>query len=53
MTLTQIEGEIRTLRAAERIELYKWLDDVVVADWGAALVSVRGQGWAGHWSSAV
>jgi hypothetical protein len=32
MTLTQIEDEIRTLRAAERIELYKWLDHVVVAD---------------------
>ena len=35
MTLTQIEDEIRTLRAAERIELYKWLDHVVVADCGA------------------
>jgi hypothetical protein len=34
MTLTQIEDEIRTLRAAERIELYKWLDHVVVADCG-------------------
>ena len=35
MTLTQIEDEIRALRAAERIELYKWLDHVVVADCGA------------------
>jgi hypothetical protein len=35
MTLTQIEDEIRTLRAAERIALYKWLDHVVVADCGA------------------
>ena len=35
LTLAQIEDEIRTLRAAERIELYKWLDHVVVADCGA------------------
>jgi hypothetical protein len=34
MTLTQIEDEIRTLRAAERIKLYKWLDHIVVADCG-------------------
>jgi hypothetical protein len=35
MTLTQIEDEIRTLRAVEIIELYKWLDHVVVvADCG-------------------
>jgi hypothetical protein len=32
MTLTQIEDEIRTLKAAQRIDLYKWLDHVVVAD---------------------
>jgi hypothetical protein len=32
MTLAQIEDEIRSLRPAERIELYKWLDHVVVAD---------------------
>jgi hypothetical protein len=35
MTLTQIEDEIRTLSGAERIELYKWLDRVVVGDCGA------------------
>jgi hypothetical protein len=35
MTLTQIEDEIRSLKAAERIELYKWLDHVVVADCSA------------------
>ena len=35
MTLAQIEDEIRTLRSAERIELYKWLDHVVMADCGA------------------
>jgi hypothetical protein len=35
MTLTKIEDEIRTLRAAERIELYKWLDRVVVGDCSA------------------
>jgi hypothetical protein len=34
MTLAQIEDEIRSLRTAERIELYKWLDHVVVADCG-------------------
>jgi hypothetical protein len=34
-TLAQIEDEIRTLRAVERIELYKWLDHFVVADCGA------------------
>jgi hypothetical protein len=34
MTLAQIEDEIRRLRPAERIELYKWLDHVVVADCG-------------------
>jgi hypothetical protein len=34
MTLAQIEYEIRSLRPTERIELYKWLDHVVVADCG-------------------
>ena len=34
MTLGQIEDEIRSLRSAERIELYKWLDRVVLADCG-------------------
>jgi hypothetical protein len=33
MTLAQIEDEIRSLKPAERIELYKWLDHVVVADY--------------------
>jgi hypothetical protein len=33
MTLAQIENEIRNLRPIERIELYKWLDHVVVADY--------------------
>ena len=32
MNLAQIEDEIRSLRPTERIELYKWLDHVVVAD---------------------
>jgi hypothetical protein len=32
MTLAQIEDEIRSLKPAERIELYKWLDHVVVPD---------------------
>jgi hypothetical protein len=32
MTLAQIEDGIRSLKPAERIELYKWLDHVVVAD---------------------
>jgi hypothetical protein len=36
MTLAQIEDEIRSLRPTERIELYKWLDHVVVADCGVA-----------------
>ena len=35
MTLEQIKDEIRSLRSSERIELYKWLDHVVVADCGA------------------
>ena len=36
MTLEQIKDEIRSLRSSERIELYKWLDYVVVADCGVA-----------------
>jgi hypothetical protein len=35
MTLTQIEDEIRSLGPSERIELYRWLDYIVVADCGA------------------
>ena len=34
MTLAQIEDEIRGLRPSERIELYRWLDYGVVADYG-------------------
>ena len=34
MTIAQIEGEIRSLRPSERIELYRWLDYTVVADCG-------------------
>jgi hypothetical protein len=33
MTLEQIKDEIRSLRSSERIELYKWLDYGVVADY--------------------
>jgi hypothetical protein len=36
MTLEQIKDEIRSLRSSERIELYKWLDYVVVADYVVA-----------------
>ena len=36
MTLEQIKDEIRSLRSSERIELYKWLDHGVVADYGVA-----------------
>jgi hypothetical protein len=32
----QIKDEIRSLRSSERIELYKWLDHGVVADYGVA-----------------
>jgi hypothetical protein len=32
MTIAQIEDEIRSLRRSERIELYRWLDYMVVAD---------------------
>ena len=32
MTLEQIKDEIRSLRSSERIELYRWLDYMVVAD---------------------
>jgi hypothetical protein len=32
MTLEQIKDEIRSLSSSERIELYKWLDYGVVAD---------------------
>ena len=35
MTLAQIEDEIRSLGPSERIELYRWLDYMVVADCGA------------------
>jgi hypothetical protein len=34
MTIAQIEDQIRSLRPSERIELYKWLDYMVVADCG-------------------
>ena len=34
MTIVQIEDEIRSLRPSERIELYRWLDYMVVADCG-------------------
>ena len=34
MTLAQIEDEIRSRRPSERIELYRWLDYGVVADYG-------------------
>jgi hypothetical protein len=34
MTIAQIEDEIRSLRRSERIELYRWLDYIVVADCG-------------------
>jgi hypothetical protein len=34
MTIAQIEDEIRSLRPSERIELYRWLDYMVVADCG-------------------
>ena len=36
MTLEQIKDEIRSLRSSERIELYRWLDYGVVADYGVA-----------------
>jgi hypothetical protein len=34
MTLEQIRDEIRSLRPSQRIELYRWLDYEVVADYG-------------------
>ena len=34
MTIVQIEDEIRSLSPSERIELYRWLDYMVVADCG-------------------
>jgi hypothetical protein len=36
ITLEQIKDEIRSLRSSERIELYKWLDHGVVADYVVA-----------------
>ena len=36
ITLEQIKDEIRRLRSSERIELYKWLDYRVAADYGVA-----------------
>ena len=44
MTLEQIKDEIRSLRSSERIELYRWLDYGVVADYGVAtdLIPRRG-----------
>ena len=36
ITLEQIKGQIRSLRSSERIELYKWLDYMIVADYGVA-----------------
>ena len=34
MSIAQIQDEIRSLRPSERIELYRWLDYIVVADCG-------------------
>jgi hypothetical protein len=34
MTLEQIREEIRSLKPSERIELYRWLDYGVAADYG-------------------
>jgi len=34
MTMAQIEDQIRSLRPSDRIELYRWLDYIVVADCG-------------------
>jgi hypothetical protein len=36
INLEQIIDEIRGLKSSERIELYKWLDHMVVADYGVA-----------------
>jgi hypothetical protein len=36
ITLEQIKGQSRSLRSSERIELYKWLDYMIVADYGVA-----------------
>ena len=36
ISLEQIKDEIRSLRSSERIELYKWLDHGVVADYDVA-----------------
>jgi hypothetical protein len=36
MTLEQIKDQIRSLTPSQRIELYRWLDYGVVADYGVA-----------------
>ena len=48
MTLAQIEDEIRSLRPSERIELYRWLDYGVVADYGVGTDFCSRIGMAGH-----
>ena len=53
MTLEKIKDEIRSLRSCERIELYKWLDYGVVADYGVATDFCPRIGWTGPWRSAM
>ena len=53
MTLEQIKDEIRSLRSSERIELYKWLDYGVVADYGVATDFCPRIGVDARWRSVI
>ena len=48
MTIAQIEDEIRRLRPNERIELYRWLDYMVVADCAVDTSFCSRLGWTDH-----
>ncbi|MGA8478280.1 MAG: hypothetical protein WB696_10005 [Chthoniobacterales bacterium] len=37
MTVEEIKGEIRTLSRGEKIEIYRWLDDGVVAEFSSRI----------------
>jgi hypothetical protein len=53
ITLEQIKDEIRSLRSTERIELYKWLDHDVVAEYGVAADFCPRIGWTDRWRSVI
>ena len=41
MTVEEIKDEIRTLSRGEKIEIYRWLDDGVVAEFSSRIGADR------------